>query len=544
MAAPASLEALPVHRSLRPGSALTTHVLLRIRAGAGDAQRGRPRLTAVLVLDASSSMEGDPIQQVIRTAQRLTKLLSPEDRLAVVSFADGAHVVAPLQLLTDEARASISNAVGALRANGQTNLSGGLAHAALLVPRRAEGEHQIVLVLSDGQPNVGATKKEDLEEQARLVKGREIAISTLGYGAHHNESILSGIAEAAGGRYSFVADPVLAETSFVRALGAQLDVVAEGVSLVLTPHEGVEILRVLDGPRTSFSTRGLLVALPDLVVADELNVVVEIRVRAGREAGTQVLLEAALEGRVGGCSETFCVTAVASTLLSNGGGIEISVPAQTAVLLGECVERRAEARKLADRGAFGQAVEILQRIKQHVENAPGFVPDANEPLNDAVDTLIDEIALLSRGPQKADYERYKKASLDYADFGTSGAKRRGGTASPTTLSLQARAAELARGPRPNAALVGKVGPVAGGRWQVSDRMRVGRASTNEVVIVDFSITRCHAALEWDGQAHVILDMGSTNGVYVNQRKVDRYRLAHGDEIRVGVAVLRYEITPP
>lgn len=541
MASPASLEALPVHRSIRPGSALTTHVLLRVRARPTEHQRPRPRLTAVLVLDSSSSMEGDPIQQVIRTAQRLTRLLSPEDRLGVIAFSDGAQVVAPLQLLTEEARASIAKSVGAVRAMGQTNLSGGLAHAALLVPRRSEGEHQIILLLSDGQPNVGATKKEELEEQARLVKGREIAISTLGYGAHHNEAILSSIAEAAGGRYSFVADPLLAETSFVRALGAQLDVVAEGVSLVLTPHEGVEIVRVFDGPRIAYSSRGMLVALPDLVVGDELNVVVEIRLKAGREPGPQVLLEAALEGRVAGSSETFCEASVAATLLSNGGNIEIAIAAQNAVLLAECVERRAEARRLADKGAFAQAVEILEKAKRAVEDAPGFVLDAAEPLNDARDTLIDEIALLSQAPKKADYERYKKASLDYADFGTSGAKRRGGAASPTTLALEAKAAELARGPRPNAFLIGKVGPALGGRWRVLDKMRLGRSSGNEIVLVDFSITRCHAAIEWDGTAHTLLDMGSTNGVYVNQHKVERYRLKSGDEIRIGVAVLRYEI---
>lgn len=543
MTSPASLEALPVHRSVRPGSSLTSHVLLRVRARATDQHRPRPKLTAVLVLDSSSSMEGDPIQQVIRTAQRLTKLLAPEDRLGVVAFADGAQVVAPLQLLTDEARTNIAKSVGALKANGQTNLSGGLAHAALLMPRRAEGEHQIILLLSDGQPNVGATKKEELEEQARLVKGREIAISTLGYGAHHNEAILGGLAEAAGGRYSFVADPLLAESNFVRALGAQLDVVAEGVSLVLTPHDGVEIVRVFDGPRTSFSSRGMIIALPDLVVADELNVVVEVRLNAGREAGSQVLLEAALEGRVGGRSETFCELAVAATLLSDNGGIEISVHAQNAVLLAQCVEQRAEARRLADKGNFTQAVELLERAKKMVEDAPGYLPDANEALNDARDTLIDEIALLSQAPKKADYERYKKASLDYADFATSGAKRRGGGgASPTTLALEAKAAELARGPRPNAFLVGRVGPALGGRWRVLDKMRIGRSSQNEIVLVDFSITRCHAAIEWDGTGHTLLDMGSTNGVYVNQHKVERYRLKPGDEIRIGVAVIRYEIS--
>jgi hypothetical protein len=222
--------------------------------------------------------------------------------------------------------------------------------------------------------------------------------------------------------------------------------------------------------------------------------------------------------------------------------MELDLAAQAAVLLGECVETRTEARKLADKGAFPQAVELLEKMKRAVEEAPGFVQNANEPLNDARDTLIDEIALLSRAPKRDDYERYKKASLDYADFGTSSVKRRGGVRSPTTLALDAAAAALARGPRPSAFLVGKAGPASGQRWALKDRMQIGRASVNDVAIVDFSITRCHASIQWEGSGYMLLDMGSTNGVYVNQRKVHRHLLKHDDEIRIGVAVLRYEET--
>jgi Ca-activated chloride channel homolog len=542
MASPATLEAIPLHRSARPGSAVNTHVLLRVRARPLADGHRRPRLTAVLVLDTSSSMEGEPLTQVIRTAQRLTRLLSPEDRLAIVAFADGARVVTPLSLLTEEARASMITELGKLRAMGQTNLSGGMAHAALLMPRRVEGEQQLMVVLSDGQPNLGAVKPEELEEAARLVKGREVAISTLGYGAHHNETVLSRIADAAGGRYAFVADPLLAESNFVRALGAQLDVVGEGVKLFLNPHEGVEIVRIFDAPRTSYSSRGLAVELPDLVVGDELNIVVQLRAAPVREAGSQVLLEAALEGRVGGLHETFCEPAVAAIRRSEVGALELDLAAQSAVLLGECVEARTEARKLADKGAFAQAVDLLERAKRAVEEAPGFVADAQEPLNDARDTLIDEIALLSRAPKRDDYERYKKASLDYADFGTSSVKRRGGARSPTTLALDAAAAKLARGPRPNAFLVGRAGPANGQRWALKDQLQIGRASANDIALVDFSVTRCHASIQWEGSGYMILDMGSTNGVYVNQRKVHRHLLKPDDEIRIGVAVLRYEET--
>src|SRR6185369_5251209 len=95
----------------------------------------------------------------------------------------------------------------------------------------------------------------------------------------------TSIAEGAGGRYTFVIDPKLAESSFIRALGAQLDVVAERVEIVLSPGDGVAILRVLEDPPSAFGAGGLRVTLSDLMAGDELNLVVELRVRAPHEPG-------------------------------------------------------------------------------------------------------------------------------------------------------------------------------------------------------------------------------------------------------------------
>jgi pSer/pThr/pTyr-binding forkhead associated (FHA) protein len=49
-----------------------------------------------------------------------------------------------------------------------------------------------------------------------------------------------------------------------------------------------------------------------------------------------------------------------------------------------------------------------------------------------------------------------------------------------------------------------------------------------------------------GGAWYVADEGSTNGTFVNRRRIDRpVRLAESDEIRLGTAVsLRLELDPP
>jgi adenylate cyclase len=62
---------------------------------------------------------------------------------------------------------------------------------------------------------------------------------------------------------------------------------------------------------------------------------------------------------------------------------------------------------------------------------------------------------------------------------------------------------------------------------------IGRASDNQVVLKDFSVSRHHARLEQRGEMWWVVDLGSTNGVKVNGRYVTDALLADGDEIQVG-----------
>jgi Ca-activated chloride channel family protein len=264
---PIHLDVLVGQDALAPGTTTGLHVLLRLRAAAQQAGGDAPRLATVLLLDVSGSMSGEPLAQVKDSVERLADILDDQDSLGVVAFSTGARTVSPVRPLAG-ARGVIRREVRGLEAGGSTNISGGLAQAALLFADAPPGARQVLLLLSDGQPNVGARTPEALRAEVERVRALGPAVSTLGYGAGHDEDVLVAVAEGGGGRYAYVKDPQLASTSFARALGAQRDVVVDNLRLVLSPGPGVEIIRVLGHPRTSVSAEGLRVNLPDALGCD------------------------------------------------------------------------------------------------------------------------------------------------------------------------------------------------------------------------------------------------------------------------------------
>ena len=74
----------------------------------------------------------------------------------------------------------------------------------------------------------------------------------------------------------------------------------------------------------------------------------------------------------------------------------------------------------------------------------------------------------------------------------------------------------------------------------SNRVLVGRAEEADVRIDSVFVSRYHALIVRDGVEDLLLDLGSTNGVLVNSRRLVRRRLQHRDLIQIGPARVTYE----
>ena len=71
------------------------------------------------------------------------------------------------------------------------------------------------------------------------------------------------------------------------------------------------------------------------------------------------------------------------------------------------------------------------------------------------------------------------------------------------------------------------------------RLRIGRTDDNELHINSHFISRHHCQILTDEASSMIEDVRSTNGLYVNERRVRRHRLRHGDVVTIGEHELHY-----
>jgi len=74
----------------------------------------------------------------------------------------------------------------------------------------------------------------------------------------------------------------------------------------------------------------------------------------------------------------------------------------------------------------------------------------------------------------------------------------------------------------------------GTRYEVKQRrVVIGRSRECDIQLADTNVSRRHAELRQEGASYWIVDLGSTNGVEVNGKRVKRAKLSDGDTITVG-----------
>lgn len=152
-----------------------------------------------------------------------------------------------------------------------------------------------------------------------------------------------------------------------------------------------------------------------------------------------------------------------------------------------------------------------------------------------------------------DYGEYTFNSAEFEDYQEEdephGAHRRpaapkaaAGAAAPNTVVFAGGAGQakpLASGAPTNARLVDAASRRAFALGSM--RLLIGRESTNDIVVHDINASRTHAELRLShGSDWMLTDLGSTNGTFVNGRRIDSHQLQNGDRITIGVTEFVFE----
>ncbi len=287
----------PRRAGLCAGQDNLVEVLVRVQAPpppAPDPSRAeRPPLALAVVIDRSGSMQGRPIAEAVRCAERIVDALRPTDTLSLVQFSNSVQRLWPAVPVGD-GRGHRGALVG-LQADGGTNLHGGwLEGADTLVDVPGTGLKRVML-LSDGQANDGCLEPHDIATQCAAWAARGITTSTYGLGDGFNESLMMAMARAGGGNayYGDTADDLM--DPFREELALLDHLALRRLRLRATVDDGLQVEVANDLPLADGAW-----CLPDLAWGAEAWAVLRVKLPADRlpPTGRQALV---LRVQVEGC---------------------------------------------------------------------------------------------------------------------------------------------------------------------------------------------------------------------------------------------------
>ncbi|MGL4667163.1 MAG: vWA domain-containing protein [Saezia sp.] len=209
-----------------------------------EAQKRSP-INLALVIDRSSSMGGERIQRAREAAIMTVNMLQENDTLSIVAYDSDVEVIVPATRVTNKQKL-IDLINQKVTSRGWTALFAGLSKSIDQVERHLDKEHiNRVILLSDGQANVGPTSVNELSGLSRIAAKKGIAITTVGIGDGYNEDLMTAIAGYSDGNHFFVNQVADLEKVFANEFQDVMSVVAQDVEITIKIADGVKPVRLL-----------------------------------------------------------------------------------------------------------------------------------------------------------------------------------------------------------------------------------------------------------------------------------------------------------
>lgn len=210
----------------------------------------------VFLIDVSGSM-GARVQGLEGTTRldlvkfgigTLVGELGENDAVSVATYAGSAGQALEPTLANEAGRAKIMNTVNGLSAYGSTNGSGGLEVAYTMAQQYfSESGNNRVILLSDGDFNVGLQSDSDLLEFIQEKAKSGVYLSVLGVGmGNMRDDFMQTLALNGNGNYAYIDTPDEAKKVMSEELGGMLVTVAKDAKAGVTfSKEAVEKYRLI-----------------------------------------------------------------------------------------------------------------------------------------------------------------------------------------------------------------------------------------------------------------------------------------------------------
>lgn len=183
----------------------------------------------------------------LAAARAVIENLTERDTISLVAFNERTLVLSPAGRVVN--KPFLFQRLSEVAPDGITDLSAGLLEGvAQINGQSAEGQVKHVLLLTDGKANSGIMDTVALRKIVEAAHAKGIGVSTLACGTDFDERLLTDMATAGGGRYTYVKSAEQLPTAFRDELHGLLEVVAQNVRLEINVKQGGVISKVYGQP--------------------------------------------------------------------------------------------------------------------------------------------------------------------------------------------------------------------------------------------------------------------------------------------------------
>ena len=380
---PIKLEARLAQPVMKSGEGHKNYLRIALQGCKPEPSQTRTPVNVAFVIDRSGSMQGARIAQAREAAIMAINRLLPTDIASVVIFDNVVDVLVPAQPVSDPAH--FTDLIRQVSVRGSTAIHAGVLQGAAEVAKFKEPRRlNRVVLLSDGQANIGPVRPEEFAALGRALLTQGISVSTIGLGLGYNEDLMLQLARASDGNHAFAREPTDLVQIFNKEFDDVLGSCAQTVSVDIELKPGVRAVRALsrdglvEGQRAQFT-------LNQVYAATEHYVLLEVEIdKAPATSDEQELGSVKVAYTLPGSGAKAALDApIRARFSASEAEVKAGIDPKVAEAVVEQVtrERAQRAVALQDQGKIKEARELLMQNASEIQGLAASMPPSQRMLD-------------------------------------------------------------------------------------------------------------------------------------------------------------------
>ena len=250
----------------------------------------RPATNLAIVIDRSGSMTGERIRMAREAAVTAVNMLSDRDVVSVIIFDHETEVLVPAQSAAN--KEAIIAKIRGVQVRGSTAIFAGVSLAQEELGKFLSKDRvNRIILLSDGQANVGPSSPDELGRLGVTLMKQGISATTIGLGLDYNEDLMTRLASKSDGNTYFCEGSSDLPRIFAAELKDTLSVVAQNIKLRVEFENGALPTEIL-GREGRIEGNSVILDFNQIYGGQERFVIVRAAVPAGTHAQTRQIARA------------------------------------------------------------------------------------------------------------------------------------------------------------------------------------------------------------------------------------------------------------